>query len=334
MVRIDSSKIAAPIDSIKSWDKGNYFRQPLYSGDAQLLSDKSYINNPSLGLKRIEINHTTSQLIVETSGKILKENYYEGINQNTIEQLVDAINNTNLIDIDKSLFIGEGQFLRADFTDNIKVEHNPREYIEALSAINYNPKYRVSTYREKRNKGVVFQGTQKSFKERFIAYYKLLDVLQDKELIKEVGYTKLVNDFEGVVRLEQNKAQLRKIREACSILDTSIMNVLTSEQKPNYKLLHKIKANVQLDLFDDYEHLKMYELEKKFGRRHIIKQLNYDMELIKQLVSNKVKGNTSNYIKHYKQEMYEMQSESLVKTMTPTNLLIEELSNKLMAEAC
>ena len=108
-------------------------------------------------------------------------------------------------------------------------------------------------------------------------------------------------------RQEINIAQLRKIRELCGG-ENSLLSVLKSDANPNLYLYNKVKSkSVNLELFSQFEGMPFYQVEKLMGQQQIIKELQYDMDLIYQFIDGRVRGNTSRYKRRYRSLCYEMQ---------------------------
>ena len=60
------------------------------------------------GLNRISIDKLSNTTTIEVSAKILKQNYIEGINKNTINEVIDNINSHNIVKFNTNNFIKNG----------------------------------------------------------------------------------------------------------------------------------------------------------------------------------------------------------------------------------
>jgi hypothetical protein len=306
MITIDSIKLQGTNDVIKDIDKTQFSRSQKFDKYDVLTSDISTIAGKDIkvcGLNQITFNNSDESLILQFSAKILSENYYDLINVNTIEQAIDRINETGIVIIDKQ-YLNNFKVLSCDFTNNIKGDHTPHEFIEACQLMSLNSNYKVDTYKAKNIKnGIVFRGKQVSFKERCIMYHKLDELKKDENFIKSLRLPmQMINQFDGVLRSEMNISSFAKIREYSNTANT-LMSVLNSNAvNPNYKLFQKIKSKsgVQTDLFSMSQNMKLYEIEKLYGRQTIIKELCFDMDLIRDFIKKHVKGDTHKYIKDYR----------------------------------
>ena len=311
---IDSIKIYSSFDILKDIDLDTFINsQKKLKG--KLIGEKytkTDFNTP--GLKYIEYDpfaKEPEQIIIQLSAKILKDKYFELININTIDQVLDSINNTNALKIDKSkadqLFIHS-----ADFTKNVNCSYTPGQIIGACKTIT-NDRYMVETYKgskDNKNKtGIVFRGKQKTFNERLIIYDKETELKKDTKFLKEVSKPiELIKQFSNVTRTEINVTSHRKLKELCKT-DNNLLLILQSNEVPVYKIFNKINHfdYRQLEIFNYPDHYKLYMIEKIEGRKGIIQKLNYDPELVRDFLK-KVLGskNVSRYMKEYSQLITEM----------------------------
>ena len=179
-----------------------------------------------------------------------------------------------------------------------------------MSYLPITDKYNVGRYKGVGNRGVVFAGTQKTFKERQIFYDKLKDIFRDKELRKVVPGATLEKQFTNVLRVETNFTDFKHIRKYFNS-DNKLIQMLKSEATPNLSVFDKITTKVPIDLriFKEWEGLKFYEIEKLEGRKHIIQLFNYDIGTIVSFIENKVDGGISRYKKEYLKLIMQMQGE-------------------------
>jgi hypothetical protein len=160
----------------------------------------------------------------------------------------------------------------------------------------------------------------------------MLDIERDKEITKYVSFPTLQKEFKNVLRVEQNTAQLRRIRHYTNTKTTNILDILQSKAKPNCMLFEKATSKfMDLTLFNDYQDMKFYEVEKLIGRKTIIEMLNYDEELIKEFISSRVKGKLSKYYKEYLSLLYQMLAEKDMILEPEQNMYIQEIQRLLAA---
>lgn len=295
MISIDSNKILIPFDCIDSFDSDAFFNKPIYKA-GNLLQNKYTANGIIPGLKSIEVNPTANKVVIETSAKILKDNYLQGINVNTIEQYVDSINSTKVIHI-KRAKIDQAQLLAVDTTQNIAWNDRTSfsDLIHSIQLSSVNPKYTSSLFNEKNNKGLVFTGNQKTVKTRMIMYDKFTELTAKKdnqEFLKSCSNPyQLIENSKGIIRVEQNTTSFKSIRDRLSVSNNDLMTVLASTANPNFKLLDTITSLhslEQLELFERYRDKEMTigEIVRMEGMRNIIEKCAYDKNLLKEFLKS------------------------------------------------
>ena len=294
MVSIDSNKIQLPFDCLAAFAKDSFYGKPTTKA-GETLQEKYSITNPMPGLKSIAV-FPGNKVIIETSAKLLKDNYLKGINLNTLDQYVDSINSTGLIHI-KRANIDKAQMLLADTTQNIAWNEKTSfsDLIHSIQLCSVNPKYSTDLFNERNNKGLVFRGNQKTIKCRMILYDKYTELIAKKEnkdfLSSCANPNKLLASAKGIIRVEQNNTSFKSIRDRLKITDRSILSVLNSCANPNYKLLQDITSLhslEQLELFERYRNTQMTigEIVKMEGMRTIVEKCNYDKNLVKEFLKS------------------------------------------------
>ena len=302
MLTLDSNKLQIPIGIIKGWDRSK-FHLNTKTDETGIIGER-YTVKPSevhevLGLKSISYSPASESFVIETSAKILKEEYPKGISLNTFERLIDEITKTNIIDIDCNDVYDKGHFFSFDITNNIIMDRdNLMPYFEALNTVRNNPRYSVKPYLEKGNTGIVFSGDYKSKKSRLILYDKMKDIRRDKLLLENVPYPLLYKSFNNSIRIEQNIVSFKEARKTLNILgDISVKSILNAANNPNYNLFQTIKSSVQYDVFNEYQNISFNDERKMRGDFEIIKQFEYDIQKIMAYIGTRVKGKTSRYKK-------------------------------------
>ena len=328
MIRLDSCKFLTDFEVIEDIKLQHFDREIRMNGTSQILKQKRVLSSDYkvIGLKNIEV--TTNNLLIELSAKILKENYYEGINKNTVSQMVDNINGCKSIKLNTNKFLDSAKVLRCDVTDNLKVKNNVNDYLSLLNTYKVNSDYLVSFYNRKAGSSIVFDRNVKSYKERLTLYDKEKEIYRDKELIKLFDQEAL-NRFKNVLRCEQNIVSFSKIREKLHINNIDLKDVLNSKELVNYNTFTNItKENKALTLFNSYKDKDLKYIIRLYGMRFIIKEFEYDFSLIKQLIREHYNGNACSYwYKNFAILMREMKQEK--KNYNSAMEAINEISDLL-----
>ena len=324
MVKIDSCKIDIPLSCIQS----NLL--DMVSNDTVKGTAGFKGNLP--GFKSLVYNLGADRAQLELSAKVLGSDYFAGININSIEQVFDRISDTGAVMLDKNIAIEQGKFLRADITCNVKYQSN-QELTTAFDALFtlQNGNYQVQRFSSSKNRGVVFSGKQSTFKERQIFYDKQVELLhkRNKDFLTYSGdKKKLFIEAENVLRVEQNLVQFSRIRSGLNVVNTGLLSVLNSSATPNLKLFQKIRTSgKQCELFNVDGRLS--DIEKLYGRMHIIESFDSDISMIKQFIESKVKGDVSRYIRQYKAIIDNMRSESIFAEPNKLRIVLDDLESRI-----
>ena len=251
------------------------------------------------GLNRISIDKLSNTTTIEVSAKILEQNYIEGINKNTINEVIDNINSHNIVKFNTNNLIDNATLLRMDITDNVKIKLLDRTILyKTLSTIPLPKIIQTTLNNTKQNLGVTWKGTQKSLKDKMICYDKAIHLkFKDKSLHKTDYCNKVMNDFKDVARFEQNLVSLEAIK---GYYKTNVLkNVLISDVKANYLKFDKMtRNNKELVLFDDeYYGMNFKQIRNKLGDERIIDMHNFEWDRILNFIKIHNKNNWCRYQK-------------------------------------
>jgi hypothetical protein len=292
MIRLDSNKMQFTFDCINHIKKVS-FKHTETKERGQLIVDRYSIDKPIPGVKNIVIDNIHKTVTVDTSAKILKDNYLQGVNINTISQVFDTINETGLIDINTKSAIETGRYLNIDICNNVTWNDSKiSECIEALNIGAINPTYKVDRFNSKHNRGIVFTGNQKTKKVRLIVYDKQIELQQAKNrmFLKSCrNPIVLLNSARNILRCETNNTSHREIRKRLNIQNINILSVLNSKATPTVSLFENIMSaptSEQIELFAKYDETdNIQTIIRIEGMRNIVRQCGYDSRLIKHFLS-------------------------------------------------
>lgn len=331
MLRLDSIKILAPMDCLNNYDS-NHFKDKKEVEKGLIITDTLTANNIDHGFNRFVIDKKANNIVIELSGKILKDDYAKGINIDTFEQVIDNINASKRVNIDASMIYNEGKLLRADVTDNVKFEDYKGCNLYAdMSCIPLPNKYDITSYNQAKNKGLVFKGKQKTFKERFILYDKIIELCSNtngKAFLNSINTSKVFKEFKNTYRVEGNFSQLKTIKKY--IGSNQLSDALASNEKVNYKLFKKITKQADTDvlmIFDKYEGMKYGAIIDDIGRRGLIKDANYNWQYITAYLKHKTPSNYRRELLKLKQVFNELKASEGKLNTTIIDLFLTELLN-------
>jgi hypothetical protein len=229
------------------------------------------------GLNKVQYFPDNDSLTFEISGKLLPIEHRQLITHENIEQAINIIKETGLIEAAAVAVIENSTVRKVDFTENIEVS-NVGEYLAAISCIT-SQRYNKSSYQGrgeyKGKTGVAFNGTWKTKRERLLFY--------DKE-----AETK--NEFyKNILRIESNRANFEAIRKDVNG-ENNLLEILSSDEKPVQKLFSRITGMNETNL-------KLYDMAinstaiKDFMYQSLLLQAGDDMQTVRQLLEIANKGN-------------------------------------------
>jgi hypothetical protein len=299
MLRLDSNKIQFPISCLDHIDK-TLFIDDIANKSGQCIKDKLYISAPCPGLKKIEINYLTENVILDMSAKILKDDYLKSISINNISQVLDNINSLGLIKMNSNKVIDEGTFMNIDITQNIAwTDTKISDLCKSIQIASINPKVEAQLYNTKFNSGVTLIEQLKTKKVRLIMYDKNIELQlsKNKDFFKSCNSpSSVLNQSKNILRCETNNTEFKTIQKRLKIDDLKILSVLNSNINANYNLFNHLlssPSSEQIELFNKYdEDESINHIIKTEGMRTIIIQCGYDSKLIKSFIQ-KYCGTTS-----------------------------------------
>jgi hypothetical protein len=297
MIRLDSTKIKADISCIEGINTAFFNESNITDDNAVLKQCKELKQGSAVGLNNVRIDNINGTVEVLLSSKILYDHYAEGININTIEQAVDNINNTGIIQLNTEQFISTGVCLNTDETHPVKIDNlipNWNDIATALACSIVNNKYGSTPYKRANNKGIVFSSDLASKKERLIMYCKMLDLnaSKNKDFLKACSNPiQVLNDSKNVLRVESNNTSFNTIRQRFNLRPGAPLfhEVLTATGQPCLHYLNDItnpKKNRQLELIMQSEYTGRMFLEHE-GINTIIRAAEYDEHAIKLVLESK-----------------------------------------------
>jgi hypothetical protein len=317
----DSLKLTSDVDALKDYKTACFDLNTKQSRDKKITWLTS--NRQDLGIKSIKI--FDGAIEIETSAKILKDQYLSGINENTFERYVDEINRSGLIVLDLQKFYEIAKVQKIDVTKNI-YPSDIGKTITDLSIYSAEKKYSVEPYKT----GIEVHAKAKSNNERFILYDKQKELSRNIKPNRELLQYFPVETSKGILRAETNFRHYRDMRNAFHISKNSILyfkellqsdvNVLSETFDRLYNIENinisqtiEGKKNLMITLHENRKTLN--QVDKEFSMRERIVFCNYNLDLIMRMIRPNVKGNLSPYKKQYRDLIKVMQYETLEKNL-------------------
>lgn len=203
-VKIDSFRLLVPFNNVTILDttlEQKVIAQILDTGEIQELENsetKSTIFKTEKGINsRFAIHHffneqkeLTKYLAIIVNAKMLKEQYFQGIDKTNIHKAFNFINSQGVIKIDKETFLNS-KVVDVDFcVDIVLKDTSVKEFVKYANQI-AKPKKEtnVITYTQDKNTGIQFGhrlGVGKAYlKKQFLKYYaKLVSLKYDEKNVE------------------------------------------------------------------------------------------------------------------------------------------------------
>lgn len=271
MIKLDKIKIVSSIDYIKIIDENRF---DIYCKENDIVSYKFTQIQPYL--LYVEANIKNQELIVEFTGKLLKDDYPSLINIDNIKDCLLSINELgfSLLDVDNILISGE--VVKVDVTQDVPYP----DCGELTKMIQAN----ISNFRKylpriiNRNFTIEKNVVTKSYKCRLTVYDKNKELkrVENKLFLSQLlDKQKLLNYFEGKVRFEMNLNSKEQIRKALHITDLSVDSVLSANVNPIWEFLDQILVDADsIDITAKCDDLK--ELQ----RGALLQVCDYDIKKV------------------------------------------------------
>ena len=262
MLKFDKLKIVSSIENVSCI---NEFEFQSIIKDGVIQEQKYSIQSPySL---YIEADYQERELILEFSGKILKDDYPNLIHRDNIHLCLSNINDLGLCKLDIDGILADGEIVKADVCQDV-------EYADC-KALTENLRAGVGNFKKYlvRNIGdnlVIEKNVQtKSYKRRLTIYDKGKELQKagNRSFISSLDNPQLLLDyFNGKIRFELNLNSKEQIRRSLNIADTSIQSVFGSVATPIWDILDNAIVEIDGDAtYSDIGELKNWLLLKHCG---------------------------------------------------------------------
>lgn len=291
MTTLDTIRMQFPKEALKTFSRNN---DKILASDKYLGPDYLYTQYEQKGLNEYGINRIlvdNDKVDITLSGKVLLDNYSKGISLDSIEQVFDNINKVSAFKIKKNKAIDTSHILRCDYTNNIKPIYTTKDSVESFLLMRTANNTNVDVYTKKSNVGCVLDRSIKTEKRRLIFYDKHLELLLKSSsafLSNCKDSNKVLNDFKGVLRVEQNLTSFKSMKNQFKTIDTRLLSILGSVEKPNYKVVKKvIEDSKQLTIFNEpLFNESISNIFKRKGAEHILKECHYDLDIVAKFLNH------------------------------------------------
>ena len=313
MIKFDKIKIVSSIENIKSLNE-DVFENKVKDG---CIVEQRYTMMSPYYLY-IEADYMEQELILEFTGKILKDDYKDLIHVNNIHTCLSNINDLGLCDLNIDGILEDGEIVKADVCLDVDYP-DCKALTKSLRAnvANFN-KYLARTIGDN---FVIEKNVQtKSYKRRLTIYDKSREIQKanNRSFLSSLDKPQLLLDyFNGKIRFELNLNCKEQIRRSLDIYNTSISEVFNSKATPIWDMLDSAIEEVDGDIACS----NLAELKNKL----VLESCGYDLAKVEALLRNFYSQGT-----HISQVMkpYRALAAKLSQNLTPS--LKQQLRNLLL----
>ena len=228
MISLDKIKVISSLDNVTIIDESKF---ECTEKNGKLLNQSYTITEPYEVY--VELDYQENELVVEFTGKILRDNYPLLINRDTIRDCFNNINELNVCYLNVDAIMTDGQVCKIDVTKDIKCEDCKALTNDLRASISNFNRYLPRVIN---NNFVVEKNVKtKGCKKRLTIYEKdhELRLAQNRLFLGTLkDPNSLLEYFTGRIRFELNLNTKSQIRKSLNIGDTLITSVLNSNENP------------------------------------------------------------------------------------------------------
>ena len=280
MIRLDKIKIISHIENIKILNE-DVFENKVIDG---CIIEQRYTMKSPYSLY-VEEDYKENELVLEFSGKILKDDYPNIINKDNIHTCLSNINDLGFCRLNIDAILHDGDVVKADVCADIEYP-DCEALTQALhiGVCNFK-KYLV------RNVGtnlIIEKNVQtKGRKIRLTIYDKSKEIQRAENrnfLFSLDNYQVLINYFCGKVRFELNLKSKEQLRNKLRILSTNILSVLHATANPIWEMLDEAIENTESN--------KVCRNLTEFKNQLLLEYCGNDLAKVEALLRNYYSPNT------------------------------------------
>lgn len=281
MLTFDKMKIVSHINNISNINEEEFVSH--FKG-AEILYHKYHKEKPYNLLIMADYCH--NELVIEFTGKILKDNYKSLINRDNIRECFNEINKLDICSLDIDDIISNGNVVKCDVTKDI----HTTEYNNIICLIKQNlSSYKKWVCKEYRG-GLSLENCVATtrYKKRLIVYDKAKELSKatNVEFLNSVSNADdIISYFEHKIRFELNMNTMKQIRDLLCISDNNVMNVFSSSANPILSVFDEAVKKISLPQFK----LSLRDYERSL----LLKECHYNMVAVEMKLRALIPSNTS-----------------------------------------
>lgn len=229
MITFDKLKIVTNFKDIADIDTTVFVTQ---TKDEEILYYKYSQESPFCLMIQADFNK--QELVIEFTGKILKEDYPQLINRNNIVKCIETINDMGICRIDTEAILAHGEVCKCDVTKDISSTQMQEIITQMKQRLSNYDKWTCAKYQ---GNGLVISNTVKTdrYKKRLSIYdkQKELNKACNREFLNTItNRQELLDYFQDKIRFELNIDTKAQIRLLLGVTDNRLRSVLSSNANP------------------------------------------------------------------------------------------------------
>lgn len=282
MLQFDRLKLITSSQNITNFNQTQFLEIPMKQGDYYY----KYHQDSPFSLTIIN-NPRKSELVIDFTGKVLKDAYPSLISRETIRQCFGNICAMRICDLDIDSILENSEVCLCDVTQDIACNYPMEEIKRHIKASIKN--YDKWLVKKCKNNGLIISNsvtTPRRFK-RFIIYDKAKEMKRAENrgfLACVDNPDTLLHQFEGKVRIELNLRSKEQIRNYLHIPNNQLQAVLNSTSNPIIEVYDE--AITETITTTD----KIYNKTEKLA---LLEQCEYDLQAVEMKIREHTSKNTS-----------------------------------------
>lgn len=271
MITFDKLKIVTHLDYVNNVCKDQFV---INTKKGRVIFCKFEQNKPFYLL--LLLNYERRELIIEFSGKILMDSYFQLINISNIEDCLLRINKLGICKIDVQSILLNSEIVKCDVTRDCELGNIPfQNLIQHIkqNLSNYS-KWVTKTFKDE---GMIIENVVKTkrYHKRLVIYDKEreLQLTSNQDFLNSLlNKEALLSYFKNKVRFELNLNSKSSVRKLLNINSNNIQSVLSSTANPILSVINEFlnlnNNSIVSDSVRNYEHVLF------------LKECNYNLRLV------------------------------------------------------
>lgn len=243
MAAIDTIKLRMP-DEVARPNVGEFTRHEVNTKTGLMAFSTG---TDVFGLNQISCKSGTTTLMM--SAKILGANYRKGIQLDTLDQVIDTVNKTGLLNIRKADILEQAQVHEVHPSITMDLSESPKEVLKSIQFLNLQKRHTFTPYD---NGGIRISPNAKSRTDNLIFYGKLRELNTQHNKLFLHQNPKVIEAFNSnSMRCELHLRKLNAIRKTFGTADVSLNHIMKAQKnpleavwKPFYDDFMKVHRNV------------------------------------------------------------------------------------------